>query len=127
MNRRSFLQKLGLGAVIAAVAPKVIADPSQEEYCEGIIPHLSKNYPCQESPTNEQMIEWSKDIFAPVNRNAILAVPIDSIPPDMTLADIAKLWRNHGIVPFMGNNKPYLIPYSNSVHHKIEVNTICII
>ena len=74
MNRKSFLKKLGLGAIIAVVAPKAIANTSQQEHCEGLIPHISKNYPCQESPvTEEQYIEWGKEIFAGQTDDYVIA------------------------------------------------------
>ena len=39
MNRKEFLKKLGLGALVVAVAPKVLAD---DGYTEGLIPFIRR-------------------------------------------------------------------------------------
>ncbi len=48
MTRKEFFKKLGIGAVIAVVAPKVIAEIAEEQpstYCEGLIPYIRRTSP----------------------------------------------------------------------------------
>lgn len=85
MNRKSFLKKIGLGAIIAAVAPKAIA-------------------------WKEPKIFASADPAVP-GGNIMFAIDASRIPDGMELEEFIRKWRDdNGTIIYRANSAPKIIP-----------------
>lgn len=61
MNRKEFFKKLGLGALVVAVAPKVLA---KDEYTEGLIPFIERT-----SKDKDYQLKWAKECYESYDTN----------------------------------------------------------
>lgn len=105
MNRKDFLKTLGAGAIVATIAPKVLAEK----------PEVPAEEPKVTLEWGEPQVTDFSEQLQRLHPLGYFILPIEAVPDGMTIEELLFLWKEKGVCLHKGTYRPEFIPYGNPI------------